>query len=137
MVLDVVLVLLFPMMDWPILSAVPVLAIFNRCIVLPCCCCGCCCGCDCCVVSNGNSSALRFNCETPIKFTAALSLPLVGTIPIVCILLLVTSKGYANVCANSPLNAPHCNRSMVVGSRCVMWVICRLACSLIVNATPL
>ena len=58
---------------------------------------------------------------TPAKFTAADSDPEVGTIPIVCIRRRVTSSGYANVCANNPDNAPHCNRSMVVGS---LWVMC-------------
>ena len=49
--------------------------------------------------------------------TAADSDPVVGTIPIVCILLLVTSKGYDKVCAISPDMAPHRRRSDVDGSR--------------------
>jgi len=82
------------------------------------------------------SSTQGLTLLTPLKFTAALSLPLVGTIPIVCILLLVTSSGYASVCANSPDSAPHCNRSIVVGSLPITVVMRRLACSLMVNATP-
>ena len=82
------------------------------------------------------SSTQGLTLLTPLKFTAALSLPLVGTIPIVCILLLVTSSGYASVCANSPDSAPHYNRSIVVGSLPITVVMRRLACSLMVNATP-
>ena len=80
--------------------------------------------------------AVEGGAPTPAKFTAADSDPDVGTIPIVCIRRRVTSRGYANVCANNPDNAPHCNRSIVVGSRCVMFVICRFACSLMVKAMP-
>jgi hypothetical protein len=88
------------------------------------------------VDDDGNSSTQGFIFETPIKLIDADSDPDVGTIPIVCIRLRVTSNGYVNVCANNPDNAPHCNRSIVVGSRCIMCDIRSLACSFIINAVP-
>ena len=51
----------------------------------------------------------------PTTSTAA-SFPLVATMPIVCILRLVTSSGYVTVWAKSPDKAPHCMRSIVVKS---------------------
>ncbi len=68
--------------------------------------------------------------------TAADPDPVVGTIPIVCILHRVTSKGYDNVCASRLDNRLLISLSNVDGSRPMRTRTSRFACSLIVNANP-